>query len=800
MAGVAACSSSGDSLADGRSSFVADAAIDAISTTGIDAAVITTSPDAATTNNTPDAASIDALIANAPFCGDGNVDPGEQCDSGNVNGAPGCSATCLSAVVTSSADDGSAGTLRALLGSLPAGTIITFDPSLNGSTNTVASPLSPQAAVTIQGPGASLIAIDGGGTSTVFTNSVASTISGLSINNGYNANGGGALIANAPLVIDGCSFNHNRSDGFGGAIASYADTVTITNSTFANNSAEGIGGAVEIDTFTGSPLLTVTNSLFVSNSSDVGAGSAILMYAGSATITNSTFVANNGDQGAITNYSTNANGTIALAFDTITGTTGGPAVESEGQPISIQNSIVAGNPGGDFNSYGEINSGGYNGFGSSQPGVLTLQTTDVVNAAITLNALADNGGPTQSIKLATFGIEDNAIPAPLCTDGNGNAVTSDQRGLPRPVGSGCDIGAYELQPADFTAGVCGDGHVDAGEDCDDGNANEIDGCLNNCTAASCGDGFVEAGVEVCDGGPNDVGCSSDCQSFAPSVNGLFSGLGGAFGMAFDGTNLWVADGASNGQVFEVNEGTGAVAASVNVGVDPIATVFAGGSVWVGDRFNDTDNGPGNVYQIDPSTGTVVQRLEVSAFPYAMTTDGTHVWVAGDNGNSLCEIDASTGTLLGCPHVGSGGAYYALGFDGSNVWTVDAGGTVSKIDPTTNTVLGTVSVNDFVLGLVWDGHAMWASQYSAGTVSKIDPATMSVVATVTVGASPSLGTFDGTNVWFANQSSNSVTRINPSTNIATATVAVGNRPWAVLFDGAHLLVSNLGDATVSEISP
>ncbi len=60
--------------------------------------------------------------------------------------------------------------------------------------------------------------------------------------------------------------------------------------------------------------------------------------------------------------------------------------------------------------------------------------------------------------------------------------------------------------------VCGNGKVEAGESCDDGNADDTDGCRNTCTAATCGDGIVQAGVEECDDG-NDVdtdGCLSTC--------------------------------------------------------------------------------------------------------------------------------------------------------------------------------------------------------------------------------------------------------------------------------------------------
>ncbi len=49
--------------------------------------------------------------------------------------------------------------------------------------------------------------------------------------------------------------------------------------------------------------------------------------------------------------------------------------------------------------------------------------------------------------------------------------------------------------------TCGDGILDPGEECDDGNDDDTDGCTNRCFFAKCGDGVVHAGVEACDAGP-----------------------------------------------------------------------------------------------------------------------------------------------------------------------------------------------------------------------------------------------------------------------------------------------------------
>jgi cysteine-rich repeat protein len=70
-------------------------------------------------------------------------------------------------------------------------------------------------------------------------------------------------------------------------------------------------------------------------------------------------------------------------------------------------------------------------------------------------------------------------------------------------------------------GLCGDGVLDPGEACDDGNDINTDGCIiikkldpatntmvvdqaKSCKKAQCGDGFIAAGIEACDAGTQNV--------------------------------------------------------------------------------------------------------------------------------------------------------------------------------------------------------------------------------------------------------------------------------------------------------
>jgi cysteine-rich repeat protein len=61
--------------------------------------------------------------------------------------------------------------------------------------------------------------------------------------------------------------------------------------------------------------------------------------------------------------------------------------------------------------------------------------------------------------------------------------------------------------------LCGNGIVEQGEECDDGDFNNDNACLNNCRQPRCGDGLTQAqnGEECDDGDLDDAnGCNTQC--------------------------------------------------------------------------------------------------------------------------------------------------------------------------------------------------------------------------------------------------------------------------------------------------
>jgi len=63
---------------------------------------------------------------------------------------------------------------------------------------------------------------------------------------------------------------------------------------------------------------------------------------------------------------------------------------------------------------------------------------------LALGPLADNGGP-KTHALGTDSVAVDWIPAQNCVDADGQPLTTDQRGVTRPQGPACDVGAFELE-------------------------------------------------------------------------------------------------------------------------------------------------------------------------------------------------------------------------------------------------------------------------------------------------------------------------------------------------------------------
>jgi hypothetical protein len=109
--------------------------------------------------------------------------------------------------------------------------------------------------------------------------------------------------------------------------------------------------------------------------------------------------------------------------------------------LTLTNTIVADN--GVENCDGNISSLGHNLTDDTSCGL--TEPSDLVVADAMLGPLQDNGGPTETHDLLPGGTTTPGSPAIDAGD-NAACPTTDQRGVVRPQGAACDIGAVEYVP------------------------------------------------------------------------------------------------------------------------------------------------------------------------------------------------------------------------------------------------------------------------------------------------------------------------------------------------------------------
>ena len=153
-------------------------------------------------------------------------------------------------------------------------------------------------------------------------------------------------------------------------------------------------------------------------------------------------------------------GTLTMLSSTLSGnsaSSGGGIFNGDSGPIvgsaSIAASIVAGNAGGDCSGVGAAVSNGYNLVGADCSfAAAGDETVDDTMSAIGIGPLANNGGPTRTMALFPDQPGGGRDPGRDRLGGRHHRPvpdpgSADQRGVARPQGSSCDVGAFELIPS-----------------------------------------------------------------------------------------------------------------------------------------------------------------------------------------------------------------------------------------------------------------------------------------------------------------------------------------------------------------
>ena len=265
--------------------------------------------------------------------------------------------------------------------------------------------------------------------------------------------------------------------------------------------------------------------------------------------------------------------------------------------------------------------------------------------------------------------------------------------------------------------ACGDGNLDPGEDCDDGNLSDDDACTSACVEAFCGDGLTWFAQEECDDGNavDDDGCTNACVERFPEVfvrieqigdvmwrylpetdtyeersgPGVLGMMGGLYGMAWDGgqlwlvgedadlfryelaTDTWVLESSGDGPPFYdtttlqwTPEGLFAVQGPNGAGADYYGAYRDGAWSTLSPSFNlelgvgydaatselfFRSGDEGHVVVVDAATDVVVRELP-NALPYIGSNTRDTVFVRGSlylkpSNEAIQEVDSETGAVL-----------------------------------------------------------------------------------------------------------------------------------------------------------
>ncbi|MFO0968633.1 MAG: right-handed parallel beta-helix repeat-containing protein [Gemmataceae bacterium] len=350
------------------------------------------------------------------------------------------------------------------------------------------------------------------------------TVSGNSVTGSFSSSGGiNTQGAAATLIAIDTTISGNTATDFGGGMSANG-TVSLTNCTISGNTATVGGGG--INSYTANT--TMVNCTVSGNQTGAsGTGGGVFVHFGSVSLKNVTVSDN-------------------------TALSGGGIYHTANGTLTVGNTIVSGNTATTSpDVFGTINTdNGHNLFGAALSGT-TSGTGNVFSDTPGLGALANNGGPTQTMALLSGSAAIDAGSNALIPGG----VTTDQRGLARIINGTVDIGAFEIQSLTFTV-----------TNANDSGAGSLRQAILDANAAPTADTIVFSSLF---NSAQTITLTSGVLTFTGAATTTIQA---------PASNLLSVSGANTQQVFQVNSGASAALSGLTITAGRIASGNGGGVV------------------------------------------------------------------------------------------------------------------------------------------------------------------------------------------------------------------------------
>ena len=211
-------------------------------------------------------------------------------------------------------------------------------------------------------------------------------------------------------------------------------------------------------------------------------------------------------------------------------------------------------------------------------------------------------------------------------------------------------------------------------------------------------------------------------------------------------------------VYRIDPRRNRVTSFIRLPPTPVVVTVAYGRVWV----DEPRAGPAVVLRINPRTNRVSgPPIEVGTGGGWMVAGFGALWVTnGDSNGSVSRINPATGivtrTLGNIPDVTAAGA--------GSLWGTGNHGGVHRADPATGRVTATIrSLKNAVRVTFWAGSA-WISVDPPGTLIRIDPASNQVIGTaIPAGTSPTYITAAPSGLWVVDFTTGDLLHLAPTSS-------------------------------------
>ena len=314
-------------------------------------------------------------------------------------------------IVVTNTNDNGPGSLRGALATANDGDTIDAT-GVSGTILLTSGELQVTHNVTISGPGAGNLAVNGNATFRVFENFASDvSISDVTITNGFAAdnNGGGGILNHAELTLANSSVSNsatpsgNNQQG-GGIFNDAAATLTVTGSTITDNYAGCEGGGI----YSSNAQLTVINSTISGNGANsllrcFGTGGGIFYNGGgTVTVTNSIISGNGAAFGGGMGSHLPGGTTVTVTDTTISGNGAGASCENcatgggiynAGQTLTVTNTTVSDN-------FADLAAGVFNG---GKPASLNVINSTLSGNQARLEGGGISNGANLTVTNSTFG-------------------------------------------------------------------------------------------------------------------------------------------------------------------------------------------------------------------------------------------------------------------------------------------------------------------------------------------------------------------------------------------------------------